>query len=483
MNDLMGRNWEEGHATVRRMTQLYPDEIRSWSWLSNFDSWLGLADVDSVRVRHRARLAGFDAKWRNVNPLDPHIIASMYWYARSTDRTFEPFWTGRLLGEASKTPFGIQERLRLLSDSFEATKDTSGTLVALEALWREAPRQRLMQVADAGFNLARLTRDSASIRLWSERIVGSSATPVAQERSMAEALVTMGVFRTDGIERIRRSIVLLDSLPDGVRPLGDTRQEHALLVDRIRRRALAALGRALVADGRAREGLEVLSQSAEEGWDLFVLRAARTASLTAGDTAGAMVFAARIAKDPRTDVNSGEADRAVAKKTIGAPAWEAALQQAERAFTDRMLMHAPMTSLRGRARLRNLSGADTDVATLAAGQVTVVAIWSRSCGPAVADLPNIDRVATRLAAKGVRTISVVEERTLTPELAAFLAERKLGMPVYLDSHGDVAKAFNSWGTPAYYVLDDKGRVRFAATSDASELLARAEAVRLEVASR
>jgi hypothetical protein len=53
------------------------------------------------------------------------------------------------------------------------------------------------------------------------------------------------------------------------------------------------------------------------------------------------------------------------------------------------------------------------------------------------------------------------------------------MKTYLDSHGEMTTAFNSWGTPAYYVLDSEGRIRFAATSDAEEVLARAEAVRLE----
>src|SRR5205823_7888917 len=40
-NDMMGRNAEEGLATVRRMVALYPDEVRAWNWLISHQSWLG----------------------------------------------------------------------------------------------------------------------------------------------------------------------------------------------------------------------------------------------------------------------------------------------------------------------------------------------------------------------------------------------------------------------------------------------------------
>jgi hypothetical protein len=478
-HDLMGRNWEEGHATVRRLAQLYPDDVRSLSWLSSFQGWLGLNTVDSVASFHRTRMAEVHARWRDVRPMDPDLIGSIFWYVHGKDSTLNAFWRARLLAEAPSNTFAVQERIWVPLMALPATKDTAKALAEFDAIFKEAPRDRILQVAGMAFNVASRTADTATTRTWSERIIKGSLDTIAQERAMAQQFAELAPFRAEGIVRLRRSIAYLDSLPETTRPLGDSRQQRELTIARIRRRALAALGRALVADGKPREGLELLAASAEEGWDLSVLRSARAASLAAGDTAGAMMYAARIAKDPRTDSGVVAAERALATKSIGAAAWASALDEAERAFADRMLVHAPMTTLRGRGRLRDLNGASTDIATLAAGQVTVVAIWSRSCGPAVEDLPNMDRVAARLAAKGVRVISVADERTVTPELVAFLEERKLTMPTYVDSHGEVSEAFNSWGTPSYYVLDTRGRIRFGATSDAQEVLARAEAVRLE----
>jgi hypothetical protein len=75
-------------------------------------------------------------------------------------------------------------------------------------------------------------------------------------------------------------------------------------------------------------------------------------------------------------------------------------------------------------------------------------------------------------------VGVVEEREPSAELRAFLEAQEVTIPTDLDVFGEVSGAFISWGTPAYYMLDEAGRIRFAATTDADELLARAEAVRL-----
>lgn len=295
---------------------------------------------------------------------------------------------------------------------------------------------------------------------------------------MAQQFASVAAFRLEGIGRLRASIAVLDSLPATSRPLGQSQEERRQRVDRIRQRLVAALGRALVEQGQNREGLALLAGAAEEGWELAVLRSARTANLVVGDTAAAMVFAARIAVDPRTDSSAITDDAGLAARTIGATQWQAALAEAQRTFADRMLAQASMRSPRGRARLKDMSGTTFDLMELAGGRVTVVAIWSRSCGPAVDALAGLGEVAERLSAEGIRIIGVVEERAATTDLTAFLANKHVTMPTYLDAFGEVTHAFNSWGTPAYYVLDERGRIRFEATSEPDELLARAEAVRL-----
>jgi len=107
-----------------------------------------------------------------------------------------------------------------------------------------------------------------------------------------------------------------------------------------------------------------------------------------------------------------------------------------------------------------------------------VAFWSRFCGPAIEALPELQRVSTRLASHGVRTISVIDEAAPSPALLDFLRSHDVRLPVFLDDEHLASQAFNQWGTPYFYVLDAEGRVVFDATTDIDEVMLRAEAVRM-----
>jgi hypothetical protein len=52
------------------------------------------------------------------------------------------------------------------------------------------------------------------------------------------------------------------------------------------------------------------------------------------------------------------------------------------------------------------------------------------------------------------------------------------MPVYSDSKEDAWKAFNNWGTPQYYVLDQQGRIRFEGV-DMVDSVAQVQVLRME----
>jgi thiol-disulfide isomerase/thioredoxin len=132
-------------------------------------------------------------------------------------------------------------------------------------------------------------------------------------------------------------------------------------------------------------------------------------------------------------------------------------------------------------RLLDMRGETRELRTLADGKVTVVAFWSRFCGPAVEDLPKLNAAAARLGGAGVRVVGIVEEASLSPELHAFLYAKHVTMPTYLDAWHEASRAFNQWSTPYYYILDPAGRVRFDVVNSADELLVRAEALRLSVA--
>jgi thiol-disulfide isomerase/thioredoxin len=480
-HDLMGRNWEEGYATARRMVALHPDELRAWSWLRSFEHWLGRADEDSLLARHRARVAAVGARLAAMPTPDPATMGRLAWYARGVDSAAAERWQARLLREAPRDEFAIQWRLFGVLDTLRASSDTAVALRRLDALWHEAAPHRALQIANYATSISWGTGDTALIRRWTDRAIAGERDHRAAARWVASRYADTPALRAEGMARLRAELAALRTLPASARALGETSDRWHVRRAADERALLASLGRALVAAGQQRAGLDTLALAAASGWDLRVLRAVRTARSAAGDHAGALDVAALIAADPRTPAAFADTARGPGDARVRDDDWQARVSRARATFAARMLEHAPKRGLPGAIPLRDLDGRPHDLRTLARGRVTVVAFWSRFCQPAIDELPELGRVAARLERDGVRVVSVVEEAGTTPALRDFLRERRVALPTYLDAAHEATRAFNSWGTPNYYVLDADGQVWFEATSSAREALARAEALRLTTA--
>jgi hypothetical protein len=50
------------------------------------------------------------------------------------------------------------------------------------------------------------------------------------------------------------------------------------------------------------------------------------------------------------------------------------------------------------------------------------------------------------------------------------------MPVLYDSKREVGAALRNFGTPAYYVLDEQGRIRFNQVSEVNDVLLQVAAI-------
>ncbi len=96
---------------------------------------------------------------------------------------------------------------------------------------------------------------------------------------------------------------------------------------------------------------------------------------------------------------------------------------------------------------------------LTRGQPTALISWSRHCGAAI-------------------VLFVVDEAP-SEDLKRYLATLEWTLPVYHDSRSSAMKAFNTFGTPAYYVIDRAGRIRFDEVGEEAELIAQVDAVRSE----
>jgi thiol-disulfide isomerase/thioredoxin len=249
-------------------------------------------------------------------------------------------------------------------------------------------------------------------------------------------------------------------------------------VDRVVRSAYTALGKALALDGQHRAALDTLVLAAADAWDTEVFRAMRTEALVLGDTATALNMTAKLLADPRTSTNRAAPLDRFGREHLGAERWPQRLTAARREFVERTLSALRPRTITRAVPVQSLTGTPVDLRASLKGEVTVVAFLSRFCGPAIEVLPALQAMAARLDAAGVRTVAVFEEMTPSPELTAFIAQHKVTLPVLLDHEKAASSTFNQWGTPYFYVVDERGRIMSEPTASLDELLVQAEAVRL-----
>jgi thiol-disulfide isomerase/thioredoxin len=98
------------------------------------------------------------------------------------------------------------------------------------------------------------------------------------------------------------------------------------------------------------------------------------------------------------------------------------------------------------------------------GQVVVIDAWATWCGPCVRSLPQLQRLRSDYASRGVRVyaVSVDEDRAQIPR---FLRSAGVDLPVLLDPGGFVLEdRLKLRQMPTTWVVDPRGRIRFTQES-------------------
>lgn len=481
MRDLMGRDEEEGLSTARRMEREYPRDPRALNWVMAFHRWLGLDGVDSVRARDLARLRDFDRRLESQPAVSDADLGWMAWNASFLGSPLSAKWRSRLMREAPNNTFAVQWRLLDIMQGLRQSRDTAAVLDSLDRLLTRAPPDRLEDVATYGYMIAARTHRAELIRTWVDRLLDASPTPIARRYrygQYAARLLTVPSLREEGMHRLRTALAWLARPLPEERRLGETNSEMRRRLDGERRGVLANLGRALIDQGNQQGGLDTLALAVETGWDPYIFMTAARERLAAGDTAGALDMDALIAVDPRSDSSflASFEPMAVARQ-IDASVWRALRDNARRRFVRSMLDESVNRSL-PTVHLLNEKGQRSELASLVEGHVAVVILWSRFCLPTTLQLPRVDAIASRLGRQGVRVISIVEEPP-SAEFASFLRQHDLSFSVYHDVDGEAVRALNQWRVPSFYVLDERGEVRFDRAWSVGQVLPQVEALRME----
>ncbi|NGP52666.1 TlpA disulfide reductase family protein [Thioalkalivibrio sp. XN8] len=458
-NDHMGRDMSEVLATARAMIRVYPDAPLSWSALRAAEGWVGSTDNEETRTaRHLARVVALDRTLRAAPNPSAADVGNLFFSARVVGaEEIASYWRARLLADHPTSFFAVQERLSELYRDHGG--DPAKFLAGLEPVWESAADQRTRRpVVTLGFEFARQAGDPEAILRWVDRYVAMEPTHAAW------ALATVAgieATRDEGMRRLRTTIEEISDATDRERALGQTIAEHGATVAQQVAELRAALGDALLSAGRAGEAIIELEQATATGWNADWLRSLAEARLAAGDTSGAVSALAAVAADPATDESTADSLRAIAN--VSAETWAADVERATRAMLERTLAEARDEDV-GSPSARLPGGPEVELTGLLGPEATVVVFWSRYCGASLAAMPRIAAMASRLAKAGVPLLAVTNDPPRDAQ--EYLVENGFNLDVLFDDQGSFGQTLNNWGTPQYYVLDGKGRLRFVSSLDA-----------------
>lgn len=475
-NHYMGRSWEEAYATARRKAELYPEQMRSWSHLEFFESQvLGKAAADSAaaaRLPHiQALLAAYTAAPSvSAEELDVIVFRA---YAQGDTAAWD-YWYDRIRREAPHHPQTIQQATIRASGKYPRNTNNRSLLGDLEEIWqRHGPLTGSGHlIFQSALRAANQAEDVAAYRRWAHRLM--TADPSVTSYYGARFL-RYPELRGEGLAILREQLFSVER--DGP-SLGQTRAAHARAIAAERRRILAAIGRGLLDSGNQRAALDTLALAVSDGWDLALFQQVAATRMAIGDTVNAVLLQAKIAADPRTSRETRDSIAGLAGRIVGTRAWMDSVASARRFMSQTLMASSVVRLVPGEPSLINGAGQPVRLRDLIADKPALVVYWSRFCGPALEVLARIDSTATILRSQGAAAFLVVDEPP-SAELTAFLQERKVVSPVYHDVSREVANAFRNFRTPAYYVLDPAGRIRFTWASTEDELLVQITAVRAE----
>jgi thiol-disulfide isomerase/thioredoxin len=109
--------------------------------------------------------------------------------------------------------------------------------------------------------------------------------------------------------------------------------------------------------------------------------------------------------------------------------------------------------------LADLAGVRVNLEALR-GRVVLVNFWATWCPPCVEEIPSLNRLHERLAARGFLVLAVDVGET-REQVQDFLRERPVAFPVLLDPAGDAFKGWKAYAFPTSLLLDRQHRVRYA----------------------
>ena len=204
-SDLVYGSWEEAFRTAKRAAELYPDRVRAWYLVHFYEQQvLRASEAQAARLHHQEKLRAFDTHLRLRRVLDADDIGIMGQYAQALgDTALARYWNARLLAEAPRSFWAVQERSISAAANIESSPAKAAT--DMEGIWAEVGALH-PAVISIGLSAAERTSDPVLIERWIDRALGQAIGPAWM---LALPLTQHPPTRQEGISRLTRSIELL----------------------------------------------------------------------------------------------------------------------------------------------------------------------------------------------------------------------------------------------------------------------------------
>ncbi len=483
-SDMMGRNWELAFESAKELARQYPSDPHGLSAVSFFEP-LALGTTawsDSGLPRFQERFAQLNRELRDRQDLDGDALQWMMLAARGAkDSIASEHWRTALLRRFPHHTQSLQ--LHIVYDILVPHyKDTTRVLHELDSVWtvvehepdKGGPGYR--HLVRQGLNFAAGTRDADLTIRWAERFL---AVFPSLSTEVAARLAAIPTLRQRAIQILEAELDRVEAAPDEDRPLEMTVEENQRRLEIPIQRLSNQFGRVLLDDGQTERAAESLQRAVNIGWNTKVFRSVAEVQLELGQASAAFRTLARVAADPTTTASFADTARERLGQAFDPSSWEEHVRTARETMHRRTLRDATMRSLPERIRLVTRDGTTRTFREITNSRVTLVVIWNRYCGEAIQALPDIGRLAQVLEERGIAVV-IVAEQPPSDDLYEFVRERGVTQPLYHDTRHEATRAFNSWGTPEYFITDELGRIRFEYT-DLFSALRQAEALTEEIA--
>lgn len=462
---------EQRSATIARdLVKMHPDNPESWRLLLWHEMRLvGPADRAAVYARHRRPFSEAHRRLRDSSAAPAQVMGAMWEYAAHLgEDSLAAYWSRRLAAEHPRSPEGALQRYFALSEKVNpAARDS-----VLEQLWREVSPMQGEDIAFNGFMAARAIADTVRLRKWGERL--ERIGPRWHHRSfVGYTMARTRGLEAEGAERLRAHLREFGQVTDLHRVIGENVDQYRQSLDRTRAAALVALGHALDAMGQSAGALDTLELAVQMAWDPAAYLRIAELKLRRGDS----IAAARAAAYAFADGSVPTASLAL-RRRAGATSdsiWLALVNEGRAVQRRQLLATSIDRPLTARARIKDSSGRERELANVVRGAPTVVAFWSRYCTGSIEQLPALQRAFEQLAPTGGRVVAITAEMP-SPALTAWLKENGYTFDVYHDSRHEAARVLQPWGTPDHLVLDAAGRLRFQRVM-AKDVVGRVEVLR------